>query len=99
MKRPRPHPEKKTACSLYKAIKSFTSIDIEALKIDLSHDRLLGRHGGAWHRRAAFIFMKEARFTKTFIDAADHFSLCFFRKQYRGSLLLGEIEKVLLESM
>jgi hypothetical protein len=43
--------------------------------------------------------MKEPRFTKTFIDAADHFSLCFFRKQYRGSLLLGEIEKVLLESM
>jgi len=112
MKRPRQHPVKKTARSLYKAMKSFTSIDIEALKIDpfeaIGQDWMLitakkgdqvntmtaswGGMGVLWNRRAAYIFVKEARFTKTFIDASERFSLCFFRKQYQDKLeYLGSV--------
>ena len=51
-----------------------------------------GGMGVLWNRRVAFIFVKESRFTKSFIDASDHFSLSFYPERLKGKLdYLGSV--------
>jgi flavin reductase (DIM6/NTAB) family NADH-FMN oxidoreductase RutF len=37
-----------------------------------------GGLGVIWNRNVAFVFIRQSRFTKEFVDAADSFSLTFF---------------------
>ena len=37
-----------------------------------------GGMGVLWKRNVATVYVRPQRYTKQFIDASDHFSLCFF---------------------
>lgn len=41
-----------------------------------------GSMGVIWGAPAAFAFVRDSRYTKTFMDATDTFSLCFFGEGY-----------------
>ena len=45
-----------------------------------------GGVGVLWGKDAAFIFVRESRFTKEIIDESDTFSLTFFDRSYRSAL-------------
>jgi len=52
-----------------------------------------GGMGVIWGKNAAYIFVRKSRYTKEFIEAADHFSLTFYdRAQYAPMLsYMGKI--------
>lgn len=46
-----------------------------------------GGLGVIWHHNVAYIFVRQSRFTKEFIDASDSFSLSFFNtEKYRKAM-------------
>ncbi|MBE7010169.1 MAG: flavin reductase family protein [Ruminococcaceae bacterium] len=45
-----------------------------------------GGMGVLWHKNVVFTFIRPQRFTKTLVDASDHFSLTFFDESYRDTL-------------
>jgi len=45
-----------------------------------------GGWGVMWNKKVAFIALRPSRYTKTFIDAADTFSLTFFDHSFRDQL-------------
>lgn len=45
-----------------------------------------GGVGVLWGRNVAFIFIRESRYTKEFLDKNDFFSVSFFSEDYRESL-------------
>lgn len=45
-----------------------------------------GGAGVLWGKNVVYIFIRESRFTKEFIDASDTFSLTFFNKKYKNDL-------------
>lgn len=45
-----------------------------------------GGLGVIWRKNAAFIFIRPQRYTKTFIDQSDEFSLTFFDKSFKKTL-------------
>ncbi len=46
-----------------------------------------GGVGYLWNRRVVFIFVRDSRYTREFLDASDEFSLSFFNTNaYRGAL-------------
>ena len=47
-----------------------------------------GGLGVLWGGNVAFIFVRESRYTKEFIDNSDHFSLTFFTEEYKNGLSL-----------
>ncbi|NLT58907.1 MAG: flavin reductase family protein [Clostridiales bacterium] len=50
-----------------------------------------GGLGMIWGKPAAFIFVRESRYTHDFLDASEGFSLTFFEERYRPQLeLCGE---------
>ncbi|MEG0377635.1 MAG: flavin reductase family protein [Eubacterium sp.] len=51
-----------------------------------------GGLGVMWGKEVAFIVIRESRFTKEFVDAADCFSLTFFEEYYKKELgYLGKV--------
>jgi len=46
-----------------------------------------GGVGVIWGKNAAYIFVRDSRFTKEFIDASDTFSLTFFDRPEHGEML------------
>ena len=51
-----------------------------------------GGLGTMWGKPAAFIVVRESRFTKEFVDASEHFSLTFFEDKYKKALgYLGKV--------
>ncbi len=49
-------------------------------------DRKLGGVGVLWGKNVAFIFVRDSRYTKEFIDANEFFSITFLSGQYRDAL-------------
>lgn len=47
-----------------------------------------GGVGILWNGAVAFIFVRESRYTKEFIDKSDYFSLTFFTEEYKDGLSL-----------
>lgn len=45
-----------------------------------------GGMGVIWNKRVATIYVRKSRFTKSFIDGSDGFSLCVFDEKYRKEL-------------
>ncbi len=46
-----------------------------------------GGVGYLWNKRVIFIFVRESRYTKEFLDASDEFSLSYLNhKEFRGAL-------------
>ena len=45
-----------------------------------------GGVGVLWDKETVFIFVRESRYTKEFIDQSDSFSLTFFDRSYRSAL-------------
>ena len=51
-----------------------------------------GGMGVLWKRNVATVCVRPQRYTKQFIDASDHFSLCFFDESWRRQLAyLGSV--------
>ena len=51
-----------------------------------------GGMGVLWKRNVATVYVRPQRYTKQFIDASDHFSLCFFDESWRRQLAyLGSV--------
>ncbi|MCH5272548.1 MAG: flavin reductase family protein [Lachnospiraceae bacterium] len=50
-----------------------------------------GGFGVLWGKNVAFIFVRESRYTKEFIDANDTFSLTFFEGQHAALKYLGTV--------
>lgn len=46
-----------------------------------------GGFGVMWNRNAAFIVVRNSRYTKEFIDGSDHFSLSFFDREKYAKML------------
>ncbi len=76
------------------SVNPFTMIDKEWLLIAATKDGKTnamtaswGGPGVIWHKNVAFIFVRDSRYTKEFIDASDTFSLSVFdTKKYRQML-------------
>ncbi len=45
-----------------------------------------GGIGELWGKDTATVYVRESRYTKGLMDKEDHFSLCFFDKEYRPAL-------------
>ena len=45
-----------------------------------------GGVGVLWGKNAAFIFVRDSRYTKELIDRSDHFSLTFFDNSHKSAL-------------
>lgn len=45
-----------------------------------------GGLGVMWHKNAAFIFIRPQRYTKEFVDASSHLSLCVLDENFRKEL-------------
>lgn len=45
-----------------------------------------GGVGVLWNKKVAFVFIRPQRYTKTFIDASDSFSLSFYDEEMRDTL-------------
>lgn len=45
-----------------------------------------GGMGVLWGKNVAYIFIRESRYTKEFIDQGDFFSVSFFKEDYREAL-------------
>lgn len=45
-----------------------------------------GGLGVMWGKNVAFVFIRESRYTKEFVDAADEMSLSFFNEDYKKML-------------
>lgn len=45
-----------------------------------------GGLGVMWGKDVAYVVIRNSRYTKEFVDAADTFSLCFFDEKYRQQL-------------
>lgn len=45
-----------------------------------------GGFGVMWNKNVSFIVVRPQRYTKTFIDSSDNFSLCFFDEKYKNEL-------------
>ncbi len=60
---------------------------------EASHNTMTASWGGlgvVWGRNVATCYIREPRYTKQFVDAAERFTLTFFGEQYRDALqLLG----------
>lgn len=51
-----------------------------------------GGLGVMWHKNAAFIFIRPQRYTKEFVDASSHLSLCVLDENFRKELIyLGTV--------
>ncbi|MDO4289300.1 MAG: flavin reductase [Eubacterium sp.] len=51
-----------------------------------------GGLGTMWGKPVAFIVIRQSRFTKEFVDGAEHFSLTFFEDKYKKELgYLGKV--------
>ena len=56
-----------------------------------SYNTMLASWGGVgtlWGTQVAFIFVRDSRHTKKFVDASESFTLTFFNKDYRDALYL-----------
>ena len=47
-----------------------------------------GGLGVIWGKKVAYIFVRESRYTKEFIDKEGKFSLCFFEESYKEVISL-----------
>jgi len=47
-----------------------------------------GGIGVLWRKNVVFIFVRHSRYTHEFVEAAQSFSCCFFRPEYRDKLSL-----------
>ena len=45
-----------------------------------------GGFGVLWGKRVAYIFIRESRYTKEFLDREQYFSCCFFEAKYKAAL-------------
>ena len=45
-----------------------------------------GALGTLWHKSVAFVFVRDSRYTKEFLDKAENFSVSFLDESYRNSL-------------
>ena len=45
-----------------------------------------GGLGNLWHRPVSFIFVRPQRYTYSFIEKNEYFSICFFDEKYREAL-------------
>lgn len=50
-----------------------------------------GGFGVMWGKNVAYIFVRESRYTKEFLDAGDTFSLTFFKEQHGALKYLGTV--------
>lgn len=51
-----------------------------------------GGLGVLWRKNVAFVFLRPQRYTKTFVDAGDRFTLSFYGEEYRKTLTyLGRV--------
>ncbi len=45
-----------------------------------------GGVGVLWHKEVAFLFIRESRYTREFLDGSDTFSVAFFDEKYKKAL-------------
>ena len=45
-----------------------------------------GGLGFIWNKNVVTLYVRKSRYTKTFLDSSDDFSLCFFDEKYRKEL-------------
>ena len=47
-----------------------------------------GGFGELWNKNVCFVFVRDSRYTKTFMDKCQTFSLTFFQKDFNRSILM-----------
>lgn len=71
----------------------FTLIDKEWMLVtagdENAHNTMTASWGGLgvlWKKYVSFVFVRPQRYSMEFMQAKEHYSLCFFDKQYRPAL-------------